>query len=292
MAELAGSDGNNYITNKNSRPIEARLIFDLKCNAGCAHCCESSGPYRTERMEDEVFRKAADSLSSYKIPMIVFSGGESTMDFERLVSSVKYLRKEAGYSGKVVVQTNAHWAKSDKDAETILLELKYAGVDSLDIPSLDKYHEAKFNAAENAPRAGRIARKLDFGGNLERTGPEKVIPIGRAKTAIPESEWNLDSYCTIGFSELTIDTKGNVYPCCWHQSPPIGNITEKPLDEILDDARKNPAVVKMAETGFKGVPAEMLGISEDEKNRLEKKLGECGACGEHYSKRKLWLPKP
>lgn len=289
MAELESS-GNNYITNKNTRPIEARLIFDLKCNAGCAHCCESSGPYRTERMEDEVFRKAADSLSSYKIPMIVFSGGESTMDFERLVSSVKYLRKDGSYSGKVVVQTNAHWAKSDTEAEAVLLKLKDAGVDSLDIPSLDKYHEAKFNASENAPRAGRIARKLGFGGNLERKGPEKVIPIGRAKT-LPKQDWDLNSYCTIGFGDLTVDTKGNAYPCCWHQTPPIGNITEKPLDEILDDARKNPVAVEMAGKGFKGVPAEMLGISEDEKTRLEEKLGECGACSEYFSTAKS-RPKP
>lgn len=289
MAKLEG--GCNYITNENARPIEARLIFDLKCNAGCAHCCESSGPYRTERMEDGVFRKVADSLSSYKLRTITFSGGESTIDFERLLSSVKYLRKEAGYAGEIIVQTNAHWAMSEDGAEKVLLELKDAGVDSLDIPSIDKYHEAKFNASENAPRAGRIARKLGFSGNLERTGPEKVIPIGRAKTAIPETEWDLDSYCDIGFGNITVDTRGNVYPCCWHQTPPIGNITEKTLDEILDNARKNSVAVKMAEMGFKSVPAEMLGISKEEKTRLEGKLGACGTCSEYFSKAKGW-PKP
>lgn len=286
MADLGGNV-NNYFTNPDSRPVEARLIFDLKCNAGCAHCCENSGQYRTERMEDAVFKKVADSLSSYKIPVMVFSGGESTMDFERLVSSVRYLRKEAGYSGKVIVQTNAHWATSEERAEKVLLELKDAGVDSLDIPSMDKYHEARFDAGEKAPRAGRIARKLGLGGNLERRGQEKVIPIGRAKN-LPKTEWNLDSYCDMGIHTITIDTKGYVYPCCWHQTPPIGNLTEKPLDGILEDARRNPVIVEMAMKGFRGMPAEMLSILEAEKARLEKELGDCGACSEWFSKKKVW----
>lgn len=280
----------NYILNRDRRPTEARLIFDLKCNSGCAHCCENSGLYRTEKMEDDVFRKVADSLSSYKIPVMVFSGGESTMDFERLISSVKYLRKEAGYSGKVVVQTNAHWASSEEGAEKVLLELKDAGVDSLDIPSIDRYHEANFKANEYATRAGRIANELGLGAQ-KRSTPEKLKPIGRAKR-LPRSEWDLDGGCTVGVDDITIDTKGNVYPCCWHQTPPIGNITEKPLEDIIGGSRKNPLLVEMAKQWFEGVPSEMLGITEDEKASLLEEWGRsCGACSEYYSRHRDW-PKP
>lgn len=307
MADLGGVV-NNYLTNPDSRPGDARLIFDLNCNAGCAHCCETAGPHRTEKMEWDVFEAAAKKLSAYKIPTIAFSGGEPTMDFERLLKAVKYLRKDAGYKGEVWVQTNAHWAKNDEEARDVLLRLKDAGVDCLDIPSLDKHHEEKFKAGEYAPRAARIAGELGFGdlsvlyktpklmqvaeelgyGGGERAGPEKVIPIGRARI-LPESEWDLDKSCEAGFGTITIDTKGNVYPCCWHRSRPMGKkITEDSLENILKAGRKDALLVKLAEKGVRGVPAEMLGMTGEEKEKSVKKFGECRTCDDYFSEH----PKP
>jgi hypothetical protein len=209
---------------------------------------------------------------------IILAGGEIILEPVRepvLYAGIALMREKYKDNGGVdiIVQTTG-----DVLTEKILDEMLERGVRSVSISGMDAYHEgfedeAKrqalmdklrgwFEARKMKPSPGQAWKMSDdpaddtrfyhfFGANPEEwIGP--IWPRGRAfENEISTADLS-DNFCNgwsggLNFldrknagSEVSIEPNGNVYPCCMKTKLPVGNLKEKPLEEILDGHKGNP----------------------------------------------------
>lgn len=114
------------------------MLFTLKCNAKCKHCCFQCSPRRKEHMElgDALgYLEQIQKINSIK--GISITGGEPFFDY----ASLKYLFEQVGISGlKARIVTNCFWASSKKKSHQLLLPLVENGLKELSV-SFDQVHQ-------------------------------------------------------------------------------------------------------------------------------------------------------
>lgn len=213
-----------------------------------------------------------------RIGRIIISGGDVMTEPVRervLYPTLKAIRdKYRGVGGvKVVVQTTG-----DLLTANMLDELLALGVWTISISGMDDYHvglegdkrkklithlQTMFANAgvENAALFDERRQQMspdtplyNMFGATEEVWIGKLWPRGRAwqnglSTATLEDNFcnawsgglNFLNYGYAG-SEVSIDPTGDVYPCCLKTAHPLGNLTEEPLLEVLDDLADHPAM--------------------------------------------------
>ncbi len=282
---------NNYLLDGRKRPYDAYVVLTLKCNSKCDHCYIEAGPERTESMPMELRKKVIDEAAKHNIRRITFSGGEPTVEMEKLIDTLEYAsetRKKTGYPDIILLQSNVYFliGLSENEIEKELAKLKSAGVTELDIASDDPYHKI---ATDELDRIEKTAETVFGKPNVSRRpGDLCVAPIGRARTKIHNKHWYRGRFDRHGnYCYVTISSNGDVHQCCW-QPNPMGNLSEEPLKNILERARKPGSIFrKIAKDGFAGLePEEDLGISTEEFGKLMDEFGECGACHQYFKERK------
>ena len=227
-----------------------------------------------------------------KTGKIILSGGDVLTDpvRERILYPVlealhtKY--KDKG-GIKVVVQTTG-----DLLTPKIIQELLSRHVWSISVSGMDDFHVGMEGEKKNVladkvkamlEDAGikhadgeRDERALEQGpifsmfGASEDSWIGKLWPRGRAwENGLSHATLD-DNFCNAwsgglnflqhGYagSEVSIDPTGDVYPCCIKTAHPLGNLTEEPLLEILDNLAGMPAL----EAINAGKP-ERMGLTHD-----------------------------
>jgi hypothetical protein len=118
--------------------LNLSLILLARCNASCAHCSESYGPYRREALAREEIlslMNQAAAIDDGQPLQFALTGGEPFLDFELLRDVVA-----AALGGVVSCVTNAFWAKTPEIANARLAELQSVGLTVLAV-SASRFHQ-------------------------------------------------------------------------------------------------------------------------------------------------------
>lgn len=250
------------------------LSITARCPVACAHCIIEAGPFRQDEMsptDAEMWIRQAAAYRDGFIRSIVITGGEPFFNRNLLENVLRY----AESNGLIpVVVTNAFWADTRSGAMETLRRLPQIRMLAI---STDLYHRRSIplayikNAVSAAEEMGlkyniaicfvdeREPRYLEFITQLEQIVDPcfikayPVYPAGRAKKTInPQCFVTSDEYpagpCT-GADFPTIFPDGRVIGCMGMlmdlpEMHPLlyGNLREKSLQQILDQAEMNVAL--------------------------------------------------
>ena len=232
-------------------------------------------PPRMTFLEPSDDSKSPDSYTE-KTGKIILSGGDVLTEpvRERILYPVlEALQEKYKHNGgiKVVVQTTG-----DLLTPKIIEELLSRDVWSISVSGMDDFHVGMEGDKKNV-LAEKVIAMLEAAGIKQAdgepdermlvTGPifsmfgasedswiGKLWPRGRAwKNGLSQATIE-DNFCNAwsgglnflqhGYagSEVSIDPTGDVYPCCIKTAHPLGNLTEEPLIEVLDDLAGIPAI--------------------------------------------------
>ncbi len=255
-------------------PHTISFLCSYKCNFKCTHCTVNAGPWYTQTLDvDYIIKTLDEAYSIPSIQVVVFTGGEPTLQPEHLRIGIKYA-SEHGFTTRMV--TNAWWASSYKKAKSFLDDLYSYGLKELNI-SYDDFHSPWLNKYGgerniiNAARAGvelglkvliavtrakdsRISteylrRLLDDEGLAESVEllEDFIAPIGRGHSLKDRAVRNLvDVGCTDAGTVLTVHPDGKVVMCCGHvistkatDMLTIGNVKTESLGDIIMRMQRN-----------------------------------------------------
>lgn len=249
-----------------AKPNEFNLFIRItnSCNLQCNHCCYSCGPGGKTMTEPEIEQILKKNIK-YSLRRIMFSGGEIFTAKKTLIHALDYIKKNKKHmpvNPKVLVSTNGTWAKDKDSFYQTLKKLGDYGVDEVDIASNDEYHEEQ---GIDTKKLENLISTGEFSGlpyvSFRGCGSE-VMPFGRAKN-LPK-EKHMDRQCNIFpkfVMQMNIDPYGNVYPCCWEVTKPIGSAFEKSFKEIFEHTRQDPLISILMKEG-PGNVGRYLGIAE------------------------------
>jgi MoaA/NifB/PqqE/SkfB family radical SAM enzyme len=248
------------------------LLMTRKCQVTCPHCIIQAGPHQTEEICLEDACKWITEAAVYRggyIKVLSLTGGEPFFNFEHIKRISDHAAKHGMYVSAV---TNAYWASSKEEAIRVLMHNSAIRMISV---STDVYHQMyiPFERVKNAVAAAqechvlctvavcteneddmRYRRILDDVHQL--LPPEYVFtaitfPAGRALKRLDNSRYPLTtevpiSACAAGSSPIIFPT-GRVVACIgpvidlqFDHPLMLGNLRERPLRDILDDAERNP----------------------------------------------------
>jgi hypothetical protein len=109
-------------------------VFTLRCNDRCAHCYNNSSP-KGETLETAELLRVIPNLPD-KVGRVILSGGEPTMEMEKLTTLVTALRKRYPQDTGILLQSNGDLLDGGR-----LKALEEMGIDRLDIVSMDRFHK-------------------------------------------------------------------------------------------------------------------------------------------------------
>ena len=121
-------------------PHTISLIITRKCSAACLNCCFKCSPKETaEISEKDAYTFINEALQSFStIKVLVITGGECTLNMDKLCRIISYGKKQ----GLVVrVVTNAHWARSIGEAKKIVDRLKKPELDEINYSTGDEHQK-------------------------------------------------------------------------------------------------------------------------------------------------------
>ena len=286
-----------------------------RCNARCAMCYQSSGPngsddWGTSRLNIDAVRRAmAEALTIPELhPRFHLAGGEAFIYTKDCLEIVSYAQR-CGYKS-ITATSNCFWASNRTRADKISMELKNAGLTQMEV-SWDHWHKPyiKPKCIDNAIlslRACGIYVNLRVltsktHGLLEAlssislpaleevseisSGP--VFPTGRASKEIDKDEFHygqgLSGACH-SVLHLTINARGDVYPCCagadQTDSLAYGNIAHENIYSIYDRMNNDPLLRVLV---FYGVGAFVPLLEEKHLIREENYTNICHLCWDIFS---------
>ena len=215
------------------------LIPSDHCNITCRHCAPACGPAPKRAWNVELIRRCLNEAAN--LPnvgkRVHFAGGEPFLYYPQMLELVRHARS-LGFDISIV--TNGFWGKNEARATMMVGELVDAGLTRVEL-STDVFHQehipvptirrsiqvlksasVKIILRVITSRKHTVEETLrqltveDLDG-LEIAG-SPVVPVGRAKEAVPEDEVYLTPYGTHGtchnMLNLTVRPDWNVAPCC------------------------------------------------------------------------------
>jgi hypothetical protein len=282
------------------------IVLTARCNASCAHCSKSYGPYRTERLSRECISRLMDEAAAIEDGEALsfeLTGGEPFLDFDLLVD-VAAQGKRLGAT--VTCVTNAFWAHDEEITRQKLTVLRDAGLTALAV-SVSRFHQ-QFVPLHRAQRALAAATALGIRTTLKgavtrsdlkpqgtRAGWQDqleaqritvfpVLPYLREGEALPDEEYYRDRGLPMHRcpgDAVCVDFDGIARSCCTLVAADpflvIGNAHQMPLKQIhetLRTAGKQRILRELGPIEFaRGAIAEGLG------HRLRKGYaGPCDLC--------------
>lgn len=254
------------------------LMPTYRCNASCKSCGTLSSPHVKTRLSEEQVTSVIDEAHDAGIDLVVFTGGEATLELGMLFAGLERAHAK-GMQSRLV--TNAHWASSEADTHQFLQQLRDAGLDEINFSTGDQH--VRFVAVENVLRAVRGALHVGFtpAVMVETTAASKVTRAvleenpyqvetrtlypGRA-VKFSESPWmplqpnRKETYpvgmavdasnlsrtrgCDSVLDTITVQADGNIGACCglgMRLVPElnVGKIGEKPLTAAIEEAESD-----------------------------------------------------
>lgn len=172
--------------------------YSTKCNIRCEHCVAAGDIPQASTMDFLKAKAIIYDLGEADVKGISFTAGEPFLFLPELIELIKQCRDNTIYTRVV---TNAFWAKTPETSDSVMMQLKTAGVSQLRI-SYSKWHQKNINrrnivnAANSCLKAGVdyfISFVTDFSKEDEgyedflrennlKFFPEPVIFAGRAMT--------------------------------------------------------------------------------------------------------------
>lgn len=251
------------------------LQITRSCNFQCRHCHDNCGPDGNS-MEKETLEAVVSHIPQ-STEQIIVSGGEPLVKPRLFWYTMELLAVNRNDFPKALIalQTNAFWARNTDAAYVILRQLYQNGLDRLVLTGLDKYHgEEGLDLSKLDEAESPLAYALQRLGNpfevVRRVDNQDIMPFGRAKE-LPKEELARRSICDVpwGFEKnLTVDTSGLLYPCCWKVTPPMGSAKEKSIEKLVRKARKKGIfkrnrIFHALERGGPMEAARVLGIEKE-----------------------------
>lgn len=285
--------------------------LSLNCPVSCRSCAYECGPGKSRALSSDdavdILEGFSDSYKPYLMPFFGFTGGEPFLYLDTVRAISRYVQKRFGFA--ITISTNGFWAKDMQTARSILTGLKETGLAHLGI-SVDDFHQ-EFIGLERVKTAILAAVETDLTCHVQCAETKKstkmedfqnilnirskqitwgkttLDPIGRAYTAIPEDDldlnWNVKTFdfCSI-LKTWIINQDGNVMACCGSGAyciPPAGNVSEESLSDIINRNNLDPLYNALAATGG---PAMLIGLLTQNGHSRFSELsytGPCHACG-------------
>lgn len=169
----------NYSPDCRLRPHQLTVLTTSECNARCAHCLVRAGPERHDALGfNEMVRSVEAASAASPISVVVFAGGEPTLLGETLLDAVAHVSC-MGIATRLV--TNAWWATTPESARDMVVRLREAGLDELNV-SADDFH-LPFLSLDHVANAWRASKGAGFAsvvialcsGPTSKVTPETVM---------------------------------------------------------------------------------------------------------------------
>ncbi len=229
--------------------------YSTRCNIRCEHCVADENGVESRKMDYDRAKDLIPDLARAGVDGISFSAGEPFLYIDEIAALVA-LCTGLGIYTRIV--TNSFWAKTPEAADSLVSELKTAGLCQLRL-SFSRWHQAHvnrqnvLNAALSCRKAGLdyfISFVTDFSEADDpyeqylrdhglRFFPEPVIYAGRA-AAFPRRVISTDyqENCCSMNPYLTPDL--DMYACCdagSHFSETgffyLGSLNDQPADPLF-----------------------------------------------------------
>ncbi|GBD91734.1 antilisterial bacteriocin subtilosin biosynthesis protein AlbA [bacterium BMS3Abin04] len=126
------------------------LAITNKCTFNCKHCYEKHNINIGSEVSVDVWKSAINELQKNGVSIIVFTGGEPLLSFEKLIELVKYVDKS---KSEVHVHTTGLGLTEGK-----AIQLSKAGVSAVAV-GLDDFQEERFDVLRGYKGAFNIANK-------------------------------------------------------------------------------------------------------------------------------------
>ena len=156
------------------------VITNYSCSAACRHCMFASSPRAgKEFITEETAERIARRLSEAGVCSMHIGGGEPFLKFEALCILLKAMQKYG--IGVDYIETNAFWAREDREIDGKLSILRTLGVDTVMV-SVDPFH-IEFVPLERPVRLVQALRRagMDYFIWQDRF-LERLLPLDMRKT--------------------------------------------------------------------------------------------------------------
>jgi organic radical activating enzyme len=140
-----------------SSPKTLSIMPTYTCTAACTHCASLSNPQERTRLPLATMLAAIDEAKSLGFYNVVFTGGEATLRWGDLLTSIAHA-SALGLPTRVV--SNAHWATSREQARRRIDALQAAGLSEINYSTGDEH--ARFVPVERVVTASLVAIECDL----------------------------------------------------------------------------------------------------------------------------------
>jgi len=114
------------------------IITNYSCSAACRHCMFASSPRAgQEFISEEAAERIVKRLKQAGVYSMHIGGGEPFLKFEALCALLRAMQRYG--IGVDYIETNAFWARDDREIEKKLGVLRSLGVDTIMV-SIDPFH--------------------------------------------------------------------------------------------------------------------------------------------------------
>ena len=264
------------------------ILITERCNAGCRHCwfdCHPNG----ETIQLSLGKKIIEEAKSLGAEWVSFTGGEPFLEYEKLRSLVSYAKHlgikteivtSCEWAAKYDDAHNNLDELKGNGLDVINLSVDDFHQENIPLENvLNCFRASKslnlktvflVSLRKNSRITSKSLKTLMNDENIQVIGQEKknktsalVIesgfqPVGRGVRVL-ESEWKKEfikqfNPCGLVLRDIGVSPQGEVYPCCGplgslRQRGKIGNIRDRTLGEILNEAWENETFRKIASKG-------------------------------------------
>lgn len=281
-------------------------VITLKCNDFCDHCYNNSGP-KGESIDLQELLKVVPNLPS-QLGRIILSGGEPTAEMDKLLNVVKALKNRYADKVPIFLQSNGDLL----DARKLKLLLA-AGIDRIDITSLDRFHKHQGSRMDQLRELFLAENMIDDNNPVlghEEKKHKKIFAFWGANEDIwLKGNWArgraLDNNLSLknpdhNFCELWSGAKGflddqseqqevhiqlyRVYPCCPTTLYSMGDARNESVTDILN-RHKQEETFQVLNRGDVYTLGTEKGLSREFIKKRIAELGDvCLWCDEYFDK--------
>lgn len=148
------------------------------CNEGCEHCLQCSHPLESfkEDMLPEVFAKSVGFSRTINSPILVLSGGESTLH----PFWYEYCKElNFKYKKDFIIATNGSWIDNDETVYKIIKMSKFEHCLAIQVTSIEKYYKNYSFILSNKSKFESLGSKVV----LQLNPPIYMDDLGRARVS-------------------------------------------------------------------------------------------------------------
>lgn len=112
------------------------IMPTYRCTAACKNCGTLSSPHAKACLTVQEITSVIDEGHEANFRVVVFTGGEATLEMEPLVEGIK---KATGYGMVTRLVTNAHWAIDEEAASSFITLMKRSGLSEINFSTGDQH---------------------------------------------------------------------------------------------------------------------------------------------------------